>query len=370
MITLSRALPLQLTIFLILATAFEPFERNNKMQYLTSQQPSSCPFFSRLPPEIRSQIYLEAFGGRTIHLQRSYYSDEAKTTTGFLRFWWANMCVLDPWTDPFDDEGRHVPNCGGHNDYDACNMPAANFGQSKVLLEMIGWFLSCRQAYAESIDVFYKCNNFVVGPCIKSLNAYEMPQRFKTISSLVVAWHQIPHWMHDPADNWIGLDSSLVQVHRAFPGLSRLCLIVRMSFDPSDTNMESDRESTIHGLLEPIDTLMTLYRDSGLRTFQTAFPLIFHKPFTTFLEKHSTIRGSDEEGWRYSPRDLLRKNSILPGTQDDADTVQWAIRTLQPPVKRYRKRGGKDQKARKMADRPQTWRLVYQRWTDDSEGTG
>ncbi|CAK7201508.1 hypothetical protein SEUCBS139899_004214 [Sporothrix eucalyptigena] len=163
--------------------------------------------FTCLPAEIRRQILMEAFGGRTVHMDLRIgslmkpmaerapitfspnklphgglgaelgsiplFSEEALLAAVDARIldseerkkhplwqWWSCVCHR---TMP--DPGHVAPLtedecCKGRSMY--CFMyPGTKPG--KCLLGCMGWLLTCRQAYAEGIDVLYGTNTIFIG---------------------------------------------------------------------------------------------------------------------------------------------------------------------------------------------------------------
>lgn len=143
-------------------------------------------FFTSLPPEIRHQIYLYAFGQRTIHLDLRYSAapprgtdahDHAGIGRGAAQWigstscntpkkwrWWSSVChrnpVEPPWFDACRVGGRGV--CWLFNDYAVAMENVKTDDEREGLKERVrngidcagekcflgvrGWLGSCRQA--------------------------------------------------------------------------------------------------------------------------------------------------------------------------------------------------------------------------------
>lgn len=124
----------------------------------TTTPAMECLFFERLPPEIRNQIYLEAFGNRVIHVSRadedgspqqpshrpvsehisSYFKSgiKGKLTRNdpLVRNWRSSVCSQPKFAEFFYDKG--------HRDCRA----QLNSDSGGVSVGVMGWLLTCRQA--------------------------------------------------------------------------------------------------------------------------------------------------------------------------------------------------------------------------------
>ncbi|EEH37444.2 hypothetical protein PAAG_07862 [Paracoccidioides lutzii Pb01] len=94
-------------------------------------------FFNKLPPELRRQIYVLAFGNGVVHV-------EDDGTDHLSRMAYFCPYALD-WRLPREDDCE-----------DAYGRALDKFG--RVLIGVMGWLLSCRLAYIEAIDVLYSAN--------------------------------------------------------------------------------------------------------------------------------------------------------------------------------------------------------------------
>ena len=116
------------------------------------------PFFEQLPPEIRNQIYLIAFGNRTIHIDlrrdyRDYPFDpveriHAGSETRLRRLehpgwcWWSSVCHRRASIEYFYDDCR-----SGGRDFADCESYASEIPK-QCFLGVMGWLLACRRASA------------------------------------------------------------------------------------------------------------------------------------------------------------------------------------------------------------------------------
>lgn len=173
---------------------FLPIKRPNILTPSTSQENlvssmDNYGIFQRLPLEIRRTILIEAFGGRTLHMDLSYdyplvRKPERQTTTsihcglGFSlarnlkrpRTWQWFGCVChrpDHWPDksPYSSPFLKWDKIGvvdgkSRPDQDGCLSGVANYGgngecgppgeEDKCFIGVMGWLLACRQAWVIS----------------------------------------------------------------------------------------------------------------------------------------------------------------------------------------------------------------------------
>ena len=112
-------------------------------------------FFERLPREVRDQIYIAAFGGRTLHMDRQWNRPlvphessqfiHANLTNDMERdqnvryewAWWSSVCHRHPVAEPWDDK------CTSGSSRKLCNH---FYPRDDCFLGVMGWLLSCRQA--------------------------------------------------------------------------------------------------------------------------------------------------------------------------------------------------------------------------------
>jgi hypothetical protein len=150
---------------------------------LTSFDTQACLFF-QVPYDIRSMILSMAFGGRTLHVDivrqeagwqwRGAVCYRNMSRLPSMRYAW-----LGPWNDPcmqwvYERKGKFP------EEY--------NVG-------IMGFLLSCRQAYTEGIDVLYSANCISIQsePLLLHLPQLIPPNRLASITSLemVITAHRI-----------------------------------------------------------------------------------------------------------------------------------------------------------------------------------
>lgn len=133
-------------------------------QYILTPTPSSenlvqnsntkIAFFAKLPPELRQQIYIAAFGGRTIHIDLRFDHPETPgpaharldperqrdRTVLPAWIWWSSVCHRNPVFEACEDQCR-----GGSLPHTACFLYPGNMPE-KCFIGVMGWLLTCRQA--------------------------------------------------------------------------------------------------------------------------------------------------------------------------------------------------------------------------------
>ena len=117
------------------------------------------PFFERLPAELRLQIYVAAFGDRTIHLdlrqeyhrlieapkapthaQVSEDGGERNHKIGPRWVWWSSVCHRHPMAPAWADQ------CQLGSPRQMCDTFYAGQWPGKCFLGIMGWILACRQS--------------------------------------------------------------------------------------------------------------------------------------------------------------------------------------------------------------------------------
>ncbi|KAJ5029016.1 hypothetical protein PSV09DRAFT_2387096 [Bipolaris maydis] len=148
----------------------------------TSLSTPGCLFF-QLPGDIRTMILNMAFGGRTLHMD-IVRRDEAWRWRGAICH--RNLAGVQP-------SMRH----GWHGpwiDYYMCNA----YGCKETTPEecnigIMGFLLSCKQAYTEGVDFLYSTNTIDIQstPLLLHLPQFILPRRLACIKSLeIIIWAQ------------------------------------------------------------------------------------------------------------------------------------------------------------------------------------
>ncbi|KAK4467179.1 hypothetical protein QBC42DRAFT_292898 [Cladorrhinum samala] len=139
----------------------------------------SSPLFSRLPPELRTAIYEDVFGGQRVHLDFMTHPIRADKV-GNRKRWRHGVCEQHVSVS-FNELIRRPHHC---------LMP----GRRRVL--DIAFIFSCRRAFDEGIHVLYQSNVFFIintgsrrrpADDIRSLQA-KMPKNWPLLRSLQIKW--------------------------------------------------------------------------------------------------------------------------------------------------------------------------------------
>jgi hypothetical protein len=151
----------------------------------TSFDTPTCLFF-QLPYDIRSIILLMAFGGRTFHVDLVH---EAETWQ-----WRGGVCIRNGSRSPSLWYGWVGPWCDG------CTQGIESRKRTGSIsnvhdIGIMGFLLSCRQAYNEGIDVLYSANCISIKTerLLLDLPKLLLPSRLASITSLemVVEAHRV-----------------------------------------------------------------------------------------------------------------------------------------------------------------------------------
>ncbi|KAJ4040598.1 hypothetical protein NW756_010980 [Fusarium oxysporum] len=184
-----------------------------------------CAYY-KLPPDVRRYILILTLGNRRLHMDFSYdypdmssdliqpldenhcgivienmYGDRQRVvddTKPSSWLWWGSVCHRLP---PDLDVSRTGPMTHGGPDgpwADTCRVGDARHCGSwpgsfpaKCRIGTMGWLLSCRQNYAEAIDILYSTNTIIMSneAMITHLPQLLLPQRLASITSLEISWN-------------------------------------------------------------------------------------------------------------------------------------------------------------------------------------
>lgn len=297
----------------------------------------------RLPPELRGEIILLAFGHRTLHLDLAlkhppinYPGTAAPSHANVHRLrhrnvlkprrweWWGCECHNAPrrtWELPAS-EGywRHQPA------NDTCREGGAGlccsvFGEvpSSCGVGVLGWLLSCRAAYLETIDVLHRTNTFHIArtDVYLYLPKLFMPQRLAAITEVELLWDLVHHsWDTRPNSKRPRTDkktrvSLLTSLPVTFPGLRRLYLSFQGKL--SHRNIRESRRPrrpivrllhrVTEGLLEWVDGGVARCRH--LEECRVALPTTAYAPWKFMATRDTGTLGDGGDGvaavWRAIP---------------------------------------------------------------------
>ncbi|PGH30245.1 hypothetical protein GX50_07003 [[Emmonsia] crescens] len=218
------------------------------------------PFFNKLPPELRHQIYVLAFGNGVIHID-----DGGSTNLRLLAYFCPYAAAQrPPWEDCCETEyGRALDEHG------------------RDLIGVTGWLLSCRLAYAETVGVLYSTNSIRIRSfgSLPRLPNHLPPGILGCITSLEL----IPRvrLLAIPEEFLCSLPREML------PGLRRLYLLVRdIEPPPLDFHRQTyviDEAAETVALLTRADRIARklLSAPSRLEVFELA---VRHSTFQSLIE--------------------------------------------------------------------------------------
>ncbi|EAW12125.1 uncharacterized protein ACLA_060840 [Aspergillus clavatus NRRL 1] len=183
-------------------------------------------FFSRLPQEIRQRIYIELFGGRSVHVEYDFgyapgYRQRDKRPPDQWR-WWHRVC----------DEGEN-PNPG-----DLCRTndleDPKRIGRrelSRHKLKGVSWLRVCRKGYEEALPPLYSTNTFLISSSVKlcrlpKLIAPSHLSRLTSLDVLHVAKATTPSTMTEV--EWETYPTIFRTLRLSYIGLRRLRLVIHI----------------------------------------------------------------------------------------------------------------------------------------------
>ncbi|KAF4943212.1 hypothetical protein FGADI_13561 [Fusarium gaditjirri] len=222
----------------------------------------SCYWF-KVPPNIRRDILRLAFGDTRLHMYMNYHRPDippdpdskyhCRIVTepenwGYPRFpvtddsqaeawqWQGSRCHRYPPNLEKDQgpmtqgglEGQWDDSCVNGGDPDICEAWREVGGPSACEIGVMGWLLSCRQNYMETIDVLYSTNTLILGDSclLEHFPSLLTPQRLGVMTSLEITWTLKKHFTanQDYDDIDVGHLKSLFDLlsPSKFPALRRL----------------------------------------------------------------------------------------------------------------------------------------------------
>ncbi|CAH0038316.1 unnamed protein product [Clonostachys solani] len=222
-------------------------QRDRKINQMRQQLPAATettfssgtgPLFTHVPAEIRRQILIHAFGGRTIHLDLDF--EHRDSNIGELR-WSSCVCHSSKpglphklrYDDFFKPKDR-IRTAEKRNPLDCPSISEGSLSQlcpspDECRVGASGWLLSCRQAYAEGIAVLYHTNTIHIDSeiLLKGIQDILPPGKLNLISSLEITMNSYGAYL----DSFTGVcrDATPNSPSIPFPSLSRLHIM-----NPSD----------------------------------------------------------------------------------------------------------------------------------------
>ncbi|KAG5744586.1 hypothetical protein H9Q72_000575 [Fusarium xylarioides] len=219
------------------------------------------PWFS-LPPNIRRDILRLAFGDRRLHMsltfRHKHTSDDEKVESWQ---WFGGICNRGETLRPRDI-------AGGQQRFweDDCKHGDIEPPKTGVM----GWLLSCRQNYAEMIDLLYSSNTIAMSgeAMISHIGQLALPQRLAVVTSLEIRWplqrgNEPCAGHHDEHTNAIRrllhpfqLDVDHLSVvldtlsSTSFPNLRRLCISFEKEYNDRPISNLGAHDIIINKLLQ------------------------------------------------------------------------------------------------------------------------
>ncbi|KAF5646032.1 hypothetical protein F52700_1981 [Fusarium sp. NRRL 52700] len=222
----------------------------------------SC-FWFKVPPNIRRDILRLAFGDTRLHIFLNYRHPNVPPDPDSKYHFrlvtepesWGNKRF--PVTDQSQTEGwqwrgsrchRYPPSmardpgpmthrglagpwddyCCNGGDPDICETWREEDGSSTCNTGVMGWLLSCRQNYMETIEVLFSTNTLILGDVcmVEHLPSLISPQRFELMTSLEITWTLKTHYT--ASQDYDDIDESHLKLvfdllsPSKFPALRRL----------------------------------------------------------------------------------------------------------------------------------------------------
>ncbi|KAF4447889.1 hypothetical protein F53441_8639 [Fusarium austroafricanum] len=145
------------------------------------------PWF-KVPPYVRQDILMLAFGNKRLHMYLNFkpeysYDLEAKGPDKLCWQWWGTICNRGTllshrgpmtfggnWSGPWHDDCRQK--------------------DEQEDIGIMGWLLSCRQNYAETIELLYSKNTIMMSgePIMSHMTQILLPSRLAAITDLDIRW--------------------------------------------------------------------------------------------------------------------------------------------------------------------------------------
>ncbi|OBT48052.1 hypothetical protein VE00_01715 [Pseudogymnoascus sp. WSF 3629] len=334
-------------------------------------------FFQKLPPEIRLKILREAFGDRTIHMDLYFdypmkpLSERQPNRTqrvggaripppqpqwGIARAqrkkwqWLSGECYRSSYGLVSDlverdlDDDSCFPGMT-----DCCEIFHTSIGVRQI--GVMGWLLSCRQAYAECIDVLYATNTMymtgnalfqelqdvrygpgtihMAGPVLpRLLPNVLLPKRLASITSVRIRWTCRPFESEPYEPSLYGLSAFtnfLKDLPRLFPHLRKLHLSLEGKMT-SSPHVERDRLVKLieSDIMIPVDGMV---RNLGPQMQKCCIAIsaslyfaMRYKP----LNPGQQLSPQERHEWLYAWRELPASNST--SSHQSAHMKGYAIR--------------------------------------------
>ncbi|KAL2754197.1 hypothetical protein ACRALDRAFT_2028666 [Sodiomyces alcalophilus JCM 7366] len=316
-------------------------------------QSSSCLLFTRLPGDIRRDILILAFGKRTLHMDLVFdhplilppLADRVRAAPGNSYIPYPHAAINPLQRDDSSFDMPKVWRWGGtvchrnapwepHSVIDWLSRPGpwedfcdrANGGLChlyggewpvKCQIGIMGFLLSCKQAYAEGIDILYGANCIAITsePLLLHLPRLILPQRLASITSLELNINA--HAERRSGQHTINIS----HLNPILEILATYCQALRSLYLSLQCDVLAiPRFLPASSILEKVDAFFLLMQPGGLRIMRLALPSTTRRtcsdsavrpPVEHELEK--TQQGQPSVMWRCF--DGERGDKIQPETQ-------------------------------------------------------
>ena len=333
--------------------------------------------FSVLSAELRRQVLIATFGGRTLHLDlrlshpppaaripwqhgagrapldydmRRGSSNDPKTW-----HWWGSVCHRSaPVNFALESTSRAwTKRNGAYPWHDDC---IRGFGQRTLCeswaptgssdwdgycdssIGAMGWLLACRQTYVEGIDVLYATNTFFIESralldqlfCpVPRTRHLILPHRLASITSLELNWNLLlgSDWVsqYGPIKDRETLETHLRHLPDVFPNLRRLLLSFgRQTYcdePPPNTVIPELERVLFRPIADLVLRLPQLQRHVAVEIPRSVFADIFamgHPTVFPFQPDSTELGLGFDDWWRYP---IVPSPSLSPGDNvEDRDT--------------------------------------------------
>ncbi|KAF5712526.1 hypothetical protein FMUND_8407 [Fusarium mundagurra] len=296
----------------------------------------SC-FWFKVPPNIRRDILRLAFGDTRLHMylncsypevppdpdskfhcriltepgdwgcQRFPVADESQAE---VWQWWGSRCHRCPPNAARDQgpmthggsKGPWSDLCRNGGDPDICEAWREEEGPSACNIGVIGWLLSCRQNYMETIEVLYSTNTLILGEAcmVEHLPSLIPPRRLEMMTSLEITWILKSYFTAN--QDYDNIDEGHLQSifdllsPSKFPALRRLHIW-----------FAKDRPAWLsHHGIEAYEKVIFERLDSFVQVWCDLQECAFALPRFFFKRKYAAARGvtqDEREDLRYPPKD-------------------------------------------------------------------
>ncbi|KAF5260725.1 hypothetical protein FOXYS1_8608 [Fusarium oxysporum] len=219
------------------------------------------PWF-KLPPNIRRDILRLAFGDRRVHMSLSFRekhtSDDEKVESWQ---WYGSICHRG-------ETPRPRGNAAEQQEFWEDDCKHGDIEPQKI--GVMSWLISCRQNYAEMVDLLYSSNTIAMSgeAMISRIGQLVLPQRLSAVTSLEIRWplereneacaghhddhtNAIRRLLHPFQLNVDQLSVVLDMLSRtSFPNLRRLCISFEKEYSQRGISNPEAHDMIINKLLQ------------------------------------------------------------------------------------------------------------------------